>query len=754
MGKWTRRAFITSGIVAGGGLVIGVAMRPGNQARRISEVIGDEGGQLVHSYVKIDSDNVITAIVPHSEMGQGVLTTLGQMLAEELDADWDNLRVEEAPAIGEYAHYALGRGYLFAGTEFPDIIVPSIDGMMMRVADSLDMQITGGSMSVRVTGVMGMQVAGAATRQMLVEAASRAWDVDQAEITTEASHLIHAQSGRRAPYAEFAATVAEMTPSYTPTLKDPQDYKIVGTHKPRRDIPAKVDGSVQFALDVRVPNMLYATVVRAPVFGGTVADFDDQAARAIEGVVDVVVLPAASANTMVGGFNVGETIAVVADSYWSAKRGVDALSVNWNDGDYVAGSSDAIFAQFDRDITANEGKEHDIDQGDTGSAFESAAQLIEADYYVPYLAHSCMEPMNATADVRADRAEIWVGCQNPLGFRRMVADFIGLDSENVTLHNHAMGGGFGRKAVPDYAIQAAQLSQAINRPVQLIWSREEDVRQDFYRPAVQSRFRGALDEQGNLLAWENTYVNKNEPVEAPLIPYAVPAQDIGYVSSPTHVPFGAWRSVDHSQHGFFTESFIDEAAHAAGRDPYEYRAELLGEHPRHLAVLRKAAEEANWSQALGTGRGRGISLQESFGSLVAQVVEVTVSDGEVSVDRVVAVIDPGLAIAPDGIAAQLESGIIYGLTAALHGEITIENGAVVQSNFHDYKAVRMNEAPEIETHVINSGHAIGGAGEPGTPGIGPALANAIYAATGTRIRRLPLGNFNLNYGVEDTGAVG
>ena len=317
-----------------------------------------------------------------------------------------------------------------------------------------------------------------------------------------------------------------------------------------------------------------------------------------------------------------------------------------------------------------------------------------------------------------------------------------------------MGGGFGRKARPDWALQVAHLAREVGRPVQLIWSREEDVRQDFYRPAVQSRFRAAFDAQDNLLAWENTYTNKNEPIEAPLIPYAIPAQDIGYVSSPVHIPFGAWRSVDHSQHGFFTESFIDEVANAAGKDSFEFRAELLKDSPRHLAVLNKAAEEAQWSRPLPEGSGRGISLQESFGSLVAQVVEVAVVEGEVSVERVVAVIDPGLAVAPDGIAAQLESGIIYGLTAALHGEITIEKGAVVQSNFHDYKAVRMNEAPNIETHVINSGHDIGGAGEPGTPGIAPALMNAVFNATGTRVRQLPLSRFDLNYQVEETGAVG
>lgn len=753
MSKWTRRAFITTGLIAGGGVAVGVALRPGNQVKDLAGKLGDEGGQLVHTYIKIDSDNVITAIIPHSEMGQGVQTSLGQMLAEELDADWDKLLTEEAPAIGEYASYSAGRRYLMAGIDFPNLVIPTIDGMMMRVADTLNLQITGGSMSVRTTGILAMRTAGAATRQMLKQAAADSWGVPVEEIMTENSHLIHMSTDRRAPYAAFAAEIAEMTPSYIPEFKDPSEYKIVGTHRPRRDIPAKVDGSVQFALDVRLPDMAYASVVRSPVPGANIVEVDDSAARAIEGVIDVVVIPSASVTNMLGETLSTDSVAVVADSYWTANKAIQELQIQWSETGNESVSSDTIFAQFDNDLTAGTDRQTDRVQGETAEAFTSASKIIDADYTVPFLAHTCMEPLNATADVRDGRAEIWVGCQNPLGFRRDVATTLGLDPENVTLHNHPMGGGFGRKARPDYAMQAAVLAREVGRPVQLIWSREEDVRQDFYRPAVQSRFRAAFDANDNLLAWENTYTNKNEPIEAPLIPYAVAAQDIGFVSSPVHIPFGAWRSVDHSQHGFFTESFIDEVANEVGKDSFEFRAELLQDSPRHLAVLTKAAEEAQWNTPLPASRGRGISLQESFGSLVAQVVEVTVANGQVAVDRVVAVIDPGIAVAPDGIAAQLESGIIYGLTAALHGEISIENGAIAQSNFHDYQSVRMNEAPLIETHVINSGHDIGGAGEPGTPGIAPALANAVFDATGIRVRQLPLNRFNLNPQVEETGTV-
>lgn len=738
MGKWTRRAFLTTGVIAGGGLIVGVAMRPGNQAGEMSDLLGDDGGQFVHAYVRIDRDNTITAMVPHSEMGQGAQTALAQMLAEELDADWNNIRIEEAPAIGAYSHYSLGREYLLKGINFPDVIVPSIDGAMMKLMDSLGLQVTGGSTSIRITGSLGMRVAGASTRQMLRKAAASAWQVPLKDITTDNSHLVHTPSSRREPYASFVNEVAEMTPSQTPEFKKAEDYKIVGKFVPRLDIPSKVDGSAQFALDIRRPGMLYATVIRAPVFGATIVSIDDQAARKIEGVVDIIELPQAQSNMMIGGFQSSPAVAVIADSYWTAKKGRETLNITWSDVDLAARSSTDIFAQFAKDITASEERQSDRLQGDAPTQFLNASKVIEADYTVPFLAHTCMEPLNATAEISNDQCEIWVGCQNPLGFRKAVAEALSIDEEKVTLHNRLMGGGFGRKSLPDYAIQAVQIAKAVGRPIQLIWSREEDIRQDFYRPAIQSRFKGGIDESGKLLAWENTYVNKAEPTEAPLIPYAVGAQDVGHVSSPTHVPFGAWRSVDHSQHGFFTESFIDEVANATGQDAFKFRLDLLKDKPRHLAVLKRAAEEANWETPLAKGRGKGISLQESFGSIVAQVVEVSIVDKSISVERVVAVIDPGLAIAPDGMKAQIESGIIYGLSAAMYGEITIQDGAVVESNFHDYRSLRMSDAPSIETHIINSGHELGGGGEPGTPGIAPALANAVYAASGIRVRSLPL----------------
>ena len=744
MGKWTRRGFISAGVIAGGGLIVGVAIRPGNRAGDFASYAKGDDETLLHTWVKLDSNNVVTAIVPHSEMGQGVGTALAQMLADELDADWNLVKFEEAPAISAFANYPLGKGLLMGGVDMPDFVVPTVDGVLIRTAQALDLQITGGSLSVRTTGAYGMRVAGAAVKQMLRVAAAQTWQVPVDQVVAKDSQMIHEATGRSEPYSAFATAAAEMTPSASPTLKTPDQFKIMGRHVQRHDLPSKVDGSATFALDVRVPDMLYATVKRAPTFGGGVENIDESLTRAIKGVVDVVRLPAAKVSALIGSFSSVESVAVVAEGYWQAKRGLDALNIQWAATDNDSVSSDAIFTQFDRDISAGIDRQVDISQGDVTASMANASQIIEADYQVPFLAHTCMEPLNATAVVKDGFCEIWIGCQSPLSFRQAVADSLGFDVENVTLNNCFMGGGFGRKSRPDYAVQAAQLAAKVDRPVQLIWSREEDVKQDFYRPAVQSRFRGALDDNGNLTAWENTYAGKMEPVEAPLIPYTVAAKDIGHVASLTHVPLGAWRSVDHSQHGFFTESFIDEVAVAAGQDSYEYRVARLQHLPRQLAVLRKAATEAQWDVPLAPGRGRGIALQESFGSIVAEVVEVTVSDGNLSVDRVVAVIDAGYAISPDGMKAQIESGIVYGLSAALYGEITIKNGAVAQSNFHDYSSLRMSKAPTIETHIINSGEVMGGAGEPGTPPIAPALANAIFNATGERIRQLPIKNAMFN----------
>ena len=393
---------------------------------------------------------------------------------------------------------------------------------------------------------------------------------------------------------------------------------------------------------------------------------------------------------------------------------------------------------------SNGEEEIDVAKGDADVALASAARRIDAEYRVPYLSHSPMEPMNCTAWVHDDGCEIWTGSQNPLGFAAEVADALDLETENVTVHNQFLGGGFGRRAFPDYAVQAALIAAEVPYPVKLIWSREEDTRHDFYRQAAISRFSAGLNEDGEPLAWINQFVDKHDPKEAPHIPYGIANQKIHYATSNTHVPWGYWRSVDHSLHGFFTESFVDELAHSSGKDPWRYRQALLADAPRFRTVLDRAAEESDWDRPLPENFGRGIGLQKSFGTIVAQVVEVEIVNGNAVARRVVCAVDPGFAVHPDGLVAQMESGIVFGLTAALYGEISIHRGSVAQSNFHDYRMLRMNETPVIETHIINSGEKMGGAGEPGTPAIAPALANAIFDATGYRIRELPISKHDLS----------
>ncbi len=742
MGKWTRRGAITAGVVAGGALVVGVAIRPGNRAQKLSPLVAQGDEMLVSAWLKIDPSNHVTAIIPHSEMGQGAQTALSQMIADELDASWDDVSFVEAPAHDEYANYMLGKGYLLGPADVPEVLVGTIDGVFMQVAKAMKLQITGGSLSVRATGQYGMRIAGAAAREMLIKAAAESWAVPAAELTASEGQIIHAASGKQAPFAEFAAAAGRMDPPYTPKLKRPEEFRIIGKSVPRHDIPAKVDGSAIFGIDAEVPGLKVATIEAAPVFGAKVASVNDTAARGMSGVVDVVQLD--------------DAVAVVADGYWQAKKALDAVEIRWTEPPQQAVTQAKIFEQFDRDMAqavADGTEQEDVSRGDVNLGFAEAATMVEATYRVPYLAHACMEPMNATVAIADGRCQVWIGSQNPLGTRYSVAEALEMEVESVDVHNHVMGGGFGRRATDDAAIQAAQIARAVGQPVKLIWSREEDVRHDHYRPAITSRFKAALDANGVPLAWENQYVDKHEPAEAPHIPYGIANQHIHYTDSATHVPFGAWRSVDHSQHGFFTESFVDELAHAAEKDPYEFRRALLADAPRHRSVLETAAKKAGWGSELAAGQGRGISLQESFGSIVAQVVDVTVQDGAVSVDRVVCAVDAGTAVTPDGLAAQMESGIIFGLTAALHGDIQIDAGAVVQSNFHDYPMVRMSGTPEIDVEIINSGNPMGGAGEPGTPGIGPALTNAIFAATGTRVRQLPVSQYDLTFSVEESEEV-
>jgi len=723
MGKWSRRAFITSGVLAGGAVIIGVAIRPGNRADKVAPLIATDGETVFDIWIKIAPDNTVTVYVPHAEMGQGVRTTLGMMLADEMDADWDNVTILEAPADREYANHAFIQGFVAGETQFPSFLFETAKGLFLTVSQLSNLQVTGGSASTRFTGMISMRVAGASAKAVLLQAAADQWQVPVAELTAADSHIIHSASNRRTTFASLAPAAALSAPAQ-PVLKTPAQYKLMGRSLPRYDTELKVDGSAQFGLDVSLPGMKYATVRAAPVFGATVTSYDETAAMAMSGVLKII--------------NLGDAVAVLADGYWQAQQALAQLNIKFSPTSQDSRQSADIFAQFNAALDDPNAWKKDVHLGDTAPAIASAHQVVSARYQVPYLAHSPMEPMNCTAWVHDGRCELWTGSQNPLGFAADAAQAIDFDVEQVSLHNQFLGGGFGRRSMSDATVQAARIAATVDYPVKLLWSREEDIRHDFYRQAGISRFRAALDTDGRPQAWENQYNDKRDPGEATTIPYAIPHQAINSVKSKTHVPWGYWRSVDHSHHAFFTESFIDELAIAANQDPFGYRRSLLANAPRLKAVLELAAAKADWGRPLPAGWGRGIAIHSSFGTIVAEVVIVEVTNGTIRVDRIVCAADAGYVVHPDGFAAQMEGGIIYGLTAALHGEITIANGAVAQSNFHDYPPLRLSESPPIEVHVINSGATMGGAGEPSTPPLAPALTNAVYQATGQRLRQLPL----------------
>ena len=727
MGKWTRRGVIGAGVAAGGVLVVGVGMREGHRAPKIAHLVTNEGETLVNVWVKLDQDNIVTAIVPHSEMGQGVFTSMAQMLADEMDADWEKVRFEQAPAHEEYANYPLGREFIMGDMKVPGFVQDTLNGSFLYIAKGMSLQITGGSTAVRFTGQGGMRIAGAAAREMLMKAAAKEWGVRARELRTEKSFVYHDASGKSAPYSDFAVQAAKYSPSTQPTLKTPKDYTLMGTSVPRVDIPSKVDGSAEFGIDVDLPGMKYAAVMGPPVHGAKVQAVDDTSAKSIRGVQKVV--------------NEGDFVAVIADSYWHAQRAVDALDVTWTKTGNEGLSQSDVYDRFRTDMASavEDGKEKtDYKKGNARKAAASAAKIVEAEYTVPYLAHAAMEPINATAQIKDGKVDLWIGHQNPLAARDEVAGHLDVDPHDVTIHNRILGGGFGRRSEPDYPIMAARIAAHVDYPVKMIWSREQDTQQDWYRPATVGKVIAGLGEDGKPVSWDYQFVIKNEPAEATEIPYAIENQFVHFAATENPVRFGPWRSVDHTQHGFFVESFIDELAHAAGADPLAYRRALLKDKPRHLAVLEKVAAMANWDEGSHAGLGLGVAVTDSFGTVVAEIAEVDITGDVPRVTQVWAAADAGYVMNPDGFIAQIESGIIYGLTAALYGNITLENGAVAQSNFHDYEMVRMDDAPRISVEIINSGARVGGGGEPGTPPIGPAVTNAIYAASGKRIRQLPI----------------
>ena len=620
-----------------------------------------------------------------------------------------------------------------------------------KVGALLGVQGTGGSTSVR-DGWEVMRQAGAAARAMLVGAAAARWGVAASECRTERGVVRY--SNRSLRYAELIAEAARQPIPQRPALKDAAQYRVIGTALPRLDVPAKTEGKAQFGIDVRVPGLRYAALAQCPVFGGSLKRADASKAKTMPGVQAVIELAATSTSAA--------AVAVVADGWWRAKSALAAVEIEWNGGPHAGLDTAAQRAVFEALLEKGDARDYE-NIGDAPAELAAAKQVIEARYEVPYLAHATMEPINCTALVKDGHCTIWVGNQAPTLVKWLAAGAAGVGSGAVTVHTPFLGGGFGRRTEIEVVVQAAAIARRLpGTPVQLIWSREEDIQHDVYRPMAMALFRCAVDGEGRIRAWFNRIVgqscvagltarllpaaasdlmkDKTMAEGAFDLPYAMPHRRVEHVLAHQPVPVGFWRSVGHSYNAFFVESFLDEVAHAAKRDPYEYRRALLAGAARHLRVLETAAQKAGWGTPLPARTGRGIALAESFHSIVAQVAEVEVAaDGALRVKRVVCAIDCGKAVNPDIVRAQMESGIVFGLTATLHGEITLKDGRVEQSNFPSYDMVRMAACPAIETHIVDSGwEHLGGVGEPGTPPIAPAVANAVFAATGKRQRRLPL----------------
>ncbi|NNG05612.1 MAG: xanthine dehydrogenase family protein molybdopterin-binding subunit [Inquilinus sp.] len=745
-GRLTRRAFLVTGAAVTGGLVVGAGYLSSIDMTGLDGFANADGTVGLNAWIRIAEDGTITFAVPHIEMGQGIFTALPMLIAEELEIrlDGGNIRVEHP--VDELPVYA---NYTLALDMRPEEATGPLYWAAKKVFGIFPLIVTGGSTSV-VGSWWPLRVAGASARLMLAEAAADVWQVPAGECFGEDGHIVHRPTGRRLAYGELARAASAKAPTPNPPLKPASAFRLIGKPTPRLDVPAKVTGEAIFGIDVALPDMVHAAIRQSPVFGGTVRSMDAGAVRSMPGVIEVV--------------DLGDAVGVVADSYWQASRAVAALPVEFDDNGNAGGDSARFLADMHRALDATEAHAF-RDDGDVDEILAASDRVVEATYETPLLAHACMEPMNCTALFRDGEAELWMGSQSPLIARwgaQSGAKLAGTEAESVTTHVPLTGGGFGRRADGDLARQAAALAASVpGRPVKLIWSREEDIRHDTYRPHAVSRFRAALGLDGLPLAWDNrvvsqsldrSYGDRNLPVgggnpakdhfsvEGAVDPaYAIPRARVELVDHATPVPIGFWRSVGHSNSAFFVESFVDECAHAAGIDPLLYRRGLLAGRPRHRKVLDMLAERSQWGRPLAPGRGRGVALHTAFRTIVGEVAEVTVGvDGALSVDRVVCVVDCGTVINPDTVEAQMEGAILFGLTAALHGEITIEEGRVAQSNFYDYRMLGLADAPAIETHIVPSGEPPGGIGEPGLPPALPALANAIFAATGQRLRALPI----------------
>lgn len=743
--KLTRRKFLVAGAVVGGGLAVGYGVLSGEPDKAAFSATTEEGEVALNAWVKIDKDGHVTIAIPRQEMGQGVLTALAMLVAEELDADFNSIRVEQAPIADVYANAVVLKDALPFSDSYHDGEDSIGSWGMGKIAPMLGVQVTGGSTSVR-DAWDPMREAGATARSMLINAAARTWNVPVEECEVKNGLISHSGSNKSGGFGEFATKAASEAVTLDKTLKKPSEYNLIGTSQRRLDIPQKVTGEAVFGVDVDVPDMVHAAVSLCPVFGGTVVSHDASEAEKMPGVLKIV------------PFDTG--VAVIADSFWRAKSAVETISMTFDEGEAKGLSSDDVLKTLEENLTSEDSRTYG-ETGDVEASLTAATEKTEAVYKVPYLAHACMEPMNCTALVTETGVEIWMPNQAPTLIKWFAEKMADVPAETVKVHTTYLGGGFGRRAEIDLVVMAVTIAKEMkNRPVKLIWTRENDMQHDMYRPAAVSRFQAVLGSKGTIDAWSNRIVSQSvsgsfvtrllpwATMDSPDnttsegaadLPYDFANRLVDHVPVKLPIPVGFWRSVGHSYNGFFTESFMDEMAYAADQDPIDFRLAHLTERKDYTDVLKKAAEVSNWSQPLAAGRGRGIALHESFGSIVAQVAEVTVSeDKEITVDKIYCVIDCGTVVNPDTVVAQMESGIIFGLTAALYGEITIEDGQAVNSNFPDYDMITLANTPEIETHLAPSGRRMGGVGEPGTPPIAPAVTNAIYAATKERIRELPL----------------
>jgi isoquinoline 1-oxidoreductase beta subunit len=718
----TRRDFIRVGATAGAALTLAFYLPgcgPAETAGKGAKAAATGPAFEPNAFLRIGHDGSVTVISKHLEMGQGSYTGLATIVAEELDADWSRVKVEGAPADAKR----------YANTQWGGA------------------QGTGGSSAIANSWEQ-LRKAGATARAMLVAAAAAEWKVPAGEITVANGVVRHAGSKREAGFGELAPKASVVATPADVTLKDPKTFTYIGRSErlPRTDVAEKVRGAATFTQDVQLDGMLTAVVAHSPLFGGTVKRFDAAKAKAVPGVVDVVQIPTG--------------VAVLAKSFWSAKKGRDALQVEWDDSKAVTVGSAELSAQY-ADLAGKPGKVARKD-GNPEAALRGAAKVVEATYEFPFLCHAALEPLNCVVRIDREGCEIWNGEQMQTADQAAVAALLGLKPEQVTLHMLYAGGSFGRRANPkaDYVLEAVSIAKAIDgrAPVKMVWTREDDMRAGWYRPAYVHRVRAGLDRAGKPVAWEQRIVGQSILLGTPFeafavkdgidfssiegvvdLPYRMPAIQVELHTTDPGVPVQWWRSVGHTHTGYATEVFVDELAAAAKEDPFAFRRSLLAGSPRHLGVLELAAEKAGWGKPLPAGRGRGIAVHKSFESYVAQVAEVSLnSDGTVKVHRVVCAVDCGIAVNPDVIRAQMEGGIAFGLSAALYGEVTLDKGVVQQTNFHQYKQLRMPEMPVVEVYIVPSAEAPTGVGEPGVPPIAPAVANAVFSLTGQPVRKLPI----------------